>query len=135
VKEILKRIEEFHGHVGPYAILGYKMGLIANQNLGQDPFDKKVIVYTDTEPPYSCLIDGIQLSSSCTLGKGSIKIEKSNSIKAEFTNKQNKKITIILKPEIQQEIDTQVNEENILQYSEKYYKMSDSDLFEIKQIV
>lgn len=135
MKEILKRIEEFHGHVGPYAILGYKMGLIANQNLGQDPFDKKVIVYTDTEPPYSCLIDGIQLSSSCTLGKGSIKIEKSNSIKAEFTNKQNKKITIILKPEIQQEIDTQVNEENILQYSEKYYKMSDSDLFEIKQIV
>jgi len=132
MEDILRRIEEFHGHVGPYAVLGYKMGVIANQNLGQGPFGKNVIIYTGVDPPYSCLIDGIQLSSSCTFGKGSIKIVKSNSIKAEFFNKQNKKIIVVLKPEIQQEIDTWVNEENMLQYSKKYYKMSDSDLFEIK---
>jgi formylmethanofuran dehydrogenase subunit E len=132
MEDILRRIEEFHGHVGPYAVLGYKMGVIANQNLGQGPFGKNVIIYTGVDPPYSCLIDGIQLSSSCTFGKGSIKIVKSNCIKAEFFNKQNKKIIVVLKPEIQQEIDTWVNEENMLQYSKKYYKMSDSDLFEIK---
>ena len=132
MEETLRRIEEFHGHVGPYAVLGYKMGVIANQNLGQNPFNKNVTVYTDTEPPYSCIVDGIQLSSSCTLGKGNIKIAPSNSIKAEFINKQDKKIIIVLKPEIQKEIDTQVNEDNMLQYSEKYYQMSNSDLFEIK---
>ena len=132
MEDILRRIEEFHGHVGPYAVLGYKMGVIANQNLGESPFGKNVIIYTGVDPPYSCLIDGIQLSSSCTFGKGSIKIVKSNCIKAEFFNKQNKKIIVVLKPEIQQEIDTWVNEENMLQYSKKYYKMSDSDLFEIK---
>jgi len=38
MEEILKKIEQFHGHIGPYVIIGYKMGEISTNNLGKDPF-------------------------------------------------------------------------------------------------
>jgi formylmethanofuran dehydrogenase subunit E len=127
----LKQIEKFHGHLGPYAVIGYRMGKIANEKLGTDPFCKRAKVYTGITPPVSCIIDGIQLSSSCTLGKGRIIIEDESTAKAEFISEENKKITIILKPEIIKEIDTTVTEENIIEYSEKIYTKSDEELFEI----
>jgi len=127
----LEKIKEFHGHIGPYAVLGYKMGKIANEKIGKDPFSKTAVVYTDTKPPLSCLIDGIQLSSRCTLGKANIEIIKSDELKAEFTNKQQEKILIKLKPKIRQEIDSKVNKDNMIEYSKKYFEMNNSDLFEI----
>jgi len=129
--ETLKEIERFHGHLGPYAVIGYRMGKIANERLGSDPFCKRAKVYTGTTPPLSCIIDGIQLSSNCTLGKGRILVENNDTAKAEFISEDNKKITIILKPEIREEIDTTVTQDNIIQYSEETYAKSDEELFEI----
>jgi len=129
--ETLKQIEKFHGHLGPYAVIGYRMGLIANQKLGSDPFCKKAKVYTGTTPPISCIIDGIQLSSNCTLGKGRIQVEDKNTAKAEFTSEKDEKLTIMLKPSVRNEIDTTVTQENMIQYSEKIYTKSDEELFEI----
>ena len=129
--ETLKQIEKFHGHLGPYAVIGYRMGKIANERLGSDPFCKRARVYTGTTPPLSCIIDGIQLSSNCTLGKGRITVENNDTAKAEFISEDNKKITITLKPEIREEIDATVTQENILQYSENTYNKSDEELFEI----
>ena len=129
--ETLKEIERFHGHLGPYAVIGYRMGKIANERLGSDPFCKRAKVYTGTTPPLSCIIDGIQLSSNCTLGKGRILVENNDTAKAEFTSEDNKKITIVLRSEIRNEIDTTVTEENMVKYSEETYNKSDEELFEI----
>ena len=129
--ETLKQIEKFHGHLGPYAVIGYRMGKIANEKLGDDPFCKKAKVYTGTTPPISCIIDGIQLSSNCTLGKGRMQVEDRNLVKAEFTSEKNKKLIISLKSEIKKEIDTTVTEENMVEYSEQIYTKSDEELFEI----
>ena len=76
MNETLKQIEKFHGHIGPYAVIGYRMGLVANKKLGSDPFLKKAVVFTGTNPPLSCIVDGIQISSGCTFGKGNIRVEK-----------------------------------------------------------
>ena len=127
----LKQIEKFHGHLGPYAVIGYKMGEIANEVLGSDSFSKKAVVWTSTKPPMSCIIDGIQLSSGCTLGKGNIVVNSDGIPKASFSNNNGKKIDIILKSNIQNEIDTTVTEENIVSYSELLYKKSTQELFEI----
>ena len=129
--ETLKQIEKFHGHLGPYAVLGYRMGKIANEKLGDDPFCKKAKVYTGTTPPISCIIDGIQLSSNCTLGKGRIQVEDKNLAKAEFTSEKNEKLIISLKSKIKKEIDTTITEENMIEYSEQIYTKSDEELFEI----
>ena len=129
--ETLKQIESFHGHLGPYAVIGYRMGMIANEKLGIDPFCKKAKVYTRTTPPVSCIIDGIQLSSNCTLGKGRISVEDENLAKAEFISEENKKVTIVLKHAIREEIDTKVTQDNMIEYSEEIFTKSDEELFEI----
>jgi formylmethanofuran dehydrogenase subunit E len=131
MEEVFDQIKQFHGHVGPYAIIGYKMGLIANKNLGADPFCKKVVVWTDTNPPLSCVIDGIQLSSGCTLGKGSITIEKGEIPKALFEGNNGKQIQITLKTNVKDEIDANVTNNNIERYSEVIFKRSDPELFKI----
>jgi formylmethanofuran dehydrogenase subunit E len=127
--ETLKLIEQFHGHLGPYAVIGYKMGKLACEKLGSDPFKKTVTVSTGTTPPISCIIDGIQLGSGCTLGKGNITVKNENIAKAAFSNKNGKKITITLQKNIRQEIDDNVTKENIISYSEDMYARKDTNLF------
>lgn len=129
--ETLKYIERFHGHLGPYVVIGYRMGEIANQMLGKDPFSKKAVVQTGTTPPMSCIIDGIQMSSGCTLGKGNISVNPDGVPKAQFTNNNGKQIKIDLRPDITEEIDTTVTEENIIDYSERLYQRPNQELFDI----
>ena len=131
MNKTLKNIEKFHGHLGPYVVIGYKMGLIANRILGNDSFSKNVIVWTGINPPISCIIDGIQMSSGCTLGKGNISINHENIAKAEFINKNGKKVKILLKSDIKNEIDNLLTKDNIIEFSEKLYNKNDNELFEI----
>lgn len=131
--EALKQIKNFHGHLGPYAVIGYRMGLIAKEKVNGNPFSLNATVWTNNIPPMSCVIDGIQISSGCTLGKGNISLKKSNFIKAEFYSKDGQFLQIVLKPEIKEEIDQNVNNKNIINYSEKIFKRSDFELFDINK--
>jgi len=108
--DILAQLEKFHGHLGPYAVIGYKMGTIANKKLGKDPFKKKAEVWTGTKPPISCIIDGIQISSGCTLGKGNITIREKGLAKVKFSDNNSSYITISLKTEIKDLIEKNVTE-------------------------
>ena len=129
--KILKQIEKFHGHLGPYVVLGYKMGEIANKILGKDFFSKKATVFSGISPPLSCIIDGVQISSGCTLGKGNIKVNNDGLAKTQFSDNNGKKIEITLKSNIKNELDTLVTDENIIDYSKKLFQKPDSELFHI----
>ena len=129
--EALKKIEKFHGHIGPYVVIGYKMGEIANQLFGGDPFSKNAIVWTGTKPPLSCIIDGIQMSSGCTLGKGNITVNMQGIPKAQFTDNNGKHLEIRLKTRVKQEIDTMVTKDNIISFSGELYLKSNEELFDI----
>ena len=131
MEEALKQLEKFHGHLGPYVVLGFRMGEIANKILGKDFFSKSAIVYSGIHPPLSCIIDGVQISSGCTLGKGNIKVNNGNIPKVEFRDKIGNKLEILLKNEIRNEIDTTVTEDNIIEYSKKIYNKKDDELFKI----
>ena len=67
----------FHGHVGPFLAIGLRMGGIANESLGRDPMEMKASVAVKPRPPRSCVVDGIQYSTGCTMGKGNIAITPS----------------------------------------------------------
>ena len=127
---ILKHIEQFHGHLGPYAVIGFKMGEIANELLGDDSFSKQAHVSTGRTPPLSCIIDGIQLSSGCTMGKGNITVSPEGVPRARFI-RDGKQVDIRLKHEIQQEIDTTVTKENIITYSTMVFQKPNDELFTI----
>jgi formylmethanofuran dehydrogenase subunit E len=104
--EKVKGLIEFHGHLGPYLIVGMKMGELSNELLGKEAgagtgqSQKKVIVKTGTKPPISCIIDGIQYVSGCTLGKGNIEVINLQKPEATFILNE-KKLSIILKIQIE----------------------------------
>ncbi|MDR2622880.1 MAG: nucleoside hydrolase [Dysgonamonadaceae bacterium] len=102
---------ELHGHLGIYAIIGVKMGIRAREyfNIGID--DMEVESYAGSQPPVSCLNDGLQVSTGATLGHGLIRIAPGQDIRPEasFTFK-NKTIHIRLKPVYAQQIRRDVEE-------------------------
>ena len=84
-QRLLKEGVGFHGHLGPYLVVGLRMGAIAIQRLKPRRLHElSATVWTKKSPPQSCLLDGIQVSSGCTLGKGNIRVEDSRRTKVEF---------------------------------------------------
>ena len=77
----LRRLADFHGHLGAYVLLGYRMGLVARKYF---PGKFYATLFTGTEPPISCLIDGVQFSSRCTLGKGNLAVKEGGRPNARF---------------------------------------------------
>ena len=73
LKDMIERGKEFHGHLGPFLVLGIRMGLSALKHLGSTGYsDIHSEVRSGSSPPMSCLADGVQISTGCTLGKGNI---------------------------------------------------------------
>lgn len=130
--DVLEHIKQFHGHLGPYAVIGYRMGLLANEQLGDDPFAKRAVAMTGTTPPISCIVDGIQLASGCTLGKGNIAVHGDGEAAARFTGPDGTSLHLTLKPAIREEIGTRVTEDNIEAYAADIYRRSDEELFIIR---
>lgn len=97
----LKEGIKFHGHLGPYLVLGILAGEAALKELNCDKyFGIKVKVWGATEKPKSCLIDGLQLSTGATYGKGNILKIKGRSIKIEVKDKSDRVVLLTLKFEI-----------------------------------
>ena len=95
---------EFHEHLGIYSIIGAKMGLRAREyyHIGID--ELKVESHAGSNPPVSCLNDGLQASTGATLGHGTIVARDENpSPQARFTFK-NSTIEISLKESIRKQI-------------------------------
>lgn len=85
LREIFAFGARFHGHSGPFLALGIRMGLLALRVLGSTGHHGiRAEVETGTGPPLSCLVDGIQVSTGCTVGKGNLLVRPQGQAVAEF---------------------------------------------------
>src|SRR3989338_7512418 len=100
MKIALKQAAGFHGHLGPYLVLGLRAGDFALKKLGcKRYFGLEVRVWGADKKPKSCLIDGLQLSTGATYGKGNIHKYNGSLMRIDFYNKlNNKRIGLKLKP-------------------------------------
>lgn len=121
-------LARFHGHLGPFIVIGYRMGRYALHRLGDNPFAIKASVYCSGTTPQSCLADGVQLGSGCTLGKGNIEIVKSDALYSEFSSDE---IKIRLKPLSLKQLpqNTPDYELEIEKYAADLYSLPDDQLF------
>jgi formylmethanofuran dehydrogenase subunit E len=95
----LERAKEFHGHLGPFLVLGLRMGEKAIALLGANKyFGLKATVFSPIEPPERCIADGIQLSTGCTFGKGNIEIVPSRRL-ALFLHRGDKGVRVEVREE------------------------------------
>jgi len=82
---LLKSAVRFHGHLGPYLVLGLRIGLLAVRVLQpRGPHELSATVWTNRSPPESCMLDGIQVSCGCTLGKGNLHVKNASQVQARF---------------------------------------------------
>lgn len=131
-EDVLERIARFHGHLGPFVVVGFRMGELANKSLGADPFGKTALVLTGGKPPRSCVIDGIQLSSGCTLGKGGIAVVDQGEVASIFLSKAGgKSLRVRLRGPILERIVAMSRDEMEALATELYSK-SDEELFDVR---
>lgn len=103
----LKDAIEFHGHLGPYLVIGLLAGDFALKALKcKKYFGLQVKVWGAAEKPKSCLIDGLQLSTGATFGKGNIEKLSGPAIKIEARARgKNNKIVLKLKQDLLEELE------------------------------
>jgi inosine-uridine nucleoside N-ribohydrolase/formylmethanofuran dehydrogenase subunit E len=103
--------DEFHGHLGVFSIVGAKMGIKARELAGVGPDMLDVVSFAGSQPPYSCLNDGIQVSTGATLGMGTIHLAADTIVKpsAVFSYK-GRSFRISLKKEYADKVDADINE-------------------------
>ena len=102
--ELLERAIEFHGHGGPFMVVGLRMGLLALKRLdAKGWFDIRCRVSLLWRPPDSCVIDGIQSSTGCTMGKHNIEVEEGEGISVCFL-KDDESLRITLKKDVEEKI-------------------------------
>jgi len=103
VEELIERGTHLHGHLGPFLIAGIRMGLLALELL-ESPgyFGIQAESQTGTITPLSCLTDGVQIGSGCTLGKGNIRVTDARRPCVCFSDEKGARVTIELRPSIMQ---------------------------------
>ena len=97
--------DEFHGHLGVFSIVGAKMGIRAREHFGIGTDLLEISSYAGSVEPFSCMNDGLQVSTGATLGQGSIHLINDTIVKpqAVFTYG-NQSILIKLKDEYLKEL-------------------------------
>jgi len=89
--KVLEKAVKFHGHLGPFLVLGLKMSLRAKQLLGDTL--KKCEVETVDRKPYLCTVDGIK-----TVMESSVVIVKEgNGLAAKFIGVDGKELKMSVK--------------------------------------
>ncbi len=65
----LKNIVEFHGHICPGLVLGYRVSMLALKELGKRATDEELVAIVENN---SCAVDAVQIMTGCTFGKGNL---------------------------------------------------------------
>ncbi|HEX9566681.1 MAG TPA: formylmethanofuran dehydrogenase subunit E family protein [Thermoplasmata archaeon] len=127
--EKLADLQRFHGHLGVYVTLGLRMGEIGKRRFGHYK-GLHARVESRPAPPMRCVLDGIQFSSGCTMGKGNIGLESATDPAVTF-EKEGRRLRVALKPGWRERIDREMSKEKEIEQSLFYYAIPESDVFEI----
>jgi len=103
-EELMLRAGEFHGHGGPFLVIGLRMGLRALRDLDASGWlDLRCRARLRLSPPDSCVLDGIQVATGCTMGKMNLEASEGEGVSVEFTGERGTE-TIELRRDVAGEI-------------------------------
>lgn len=124
---IIKKASDFHGHLGPFLVIGVRMGLIGLRELELKQGTEKLHVTASLKysVPFSCVLDGIQVTTGCTLGNQKLTLKNSPGIAAEFQVSNKKQVTVA------------VNQTSINRLKKKLLseEVSDHEIEELAQLI
>lgn len=127
----LEDLRRFHGHLGIYVTLGLRMGTIGHRTFGHYK-GLTARVRSAPKPPMLCVVDGIQFSSGCTMGKGNIAVEAAEEPEVTF-EKEGRRLRVALKPGWRERIDQEMSHETELERSVFYFRLPEEQLFDVRE--
>src|SRR2546428_13962518 len=127
----LADLQRFHGHLGVYVTLGLRMGEIGKRRFGHYK-GLHARVESQPEPPMLCVVDGVQFSSGCTMGKGNIRIVSGENPEVAFA-KEGRTLRVVLRPGLRERIDREMSKEKEVEQSLLYFRAPESELFDITE--
>ena len=97
---MLRKAEEFHGHLGPFLVLGVRIGIMGVREIGVKRNDEKlhITAMLKNSVPFSCVIDGIQVATKCTIGNKKLRLRNSSEIAAKFEVPSKEQVTVAVDP-------------------------------------
>jgi len=99
---LLEKAKDFHGHLGPFLVLGVRAGLRGLKELGtrKENLHLSATVLLRYSVPYSCILDGIQMATGCTIGNKRLRFEDSSNFVIKLRNKSERAVTVSILPEV-----------------------------------
>ncbi|MGI5819232.1 MAG: FmdE family protein [Armatimonadota bacterium] len=134
-EELLDRLRDFHGHLGPFAMLGYRAGRLAVRDLGiPTHFGLAATVHCPPQPPPSCFVDGVQYATGCTLGKRNIELIPDDAVFVVVTgNDSGATLTVVPRREVVAQFAVWIEEADPETAALRVLDMSDDELFEPRE--
>ena len=109
IRKQLKEAGELHGHLGAFLVIGIRIGETAKQILKvqkQKNRELHASIKVPLQTPFSCILDGIQSTTHCTIGNQRLNVKNSRrTITAQFRpTASDKTLTITVRPRIIKEL-------------------------------
>jgi formylmethanofuran dehydrogenase subunit E len=122
----------FHTHLGPYLVVGLRMGRVVVRELGSEPFSYRIRAHTGHVPPYSCSVDGMQLATPCTTGNGCIEVTDDRRMVIDAVA-DDVVLSVALRREVFESIENDCSEHDQERFALWIWEMSDDELFVISR--
>ena len=128
----LAEAKAFHGHLGPNVVLGLRMGRIIVDRFGGEPFTYTLTSYTGDTPPISCIMDGLQLATPCTVGNGRLRIAPGGEARVA-AHKNGETLKIRVRQAIIDRIKAEYDPAHEEVLPREFFGLADDELFEVKE--
>ena len=128
----LTRAAEFHTHLGPYLVIGLRMGRVVARELGSEPFSYRIVARTGKRPPYSCLVDGLQMATPCTTGNGCLEVDDEKTMSIEAKANDGRLVIVALRQSQYESIENDCTEENQEGFALRIWEMPESELLFVR---
>ena len=132
---ILREARDFHGHFGPFLVMGVRAGMIAVRELQTDKENKglRAVASLIYSVPYSCILDGVQFSTGCTVGNKRLRLEESSDFSIVLEDPGNGKVTVALLSkavdELKRKLAKDLSTEDVERLAHKVASMAEEELF------
>ena len=134
--ELIEKAADFHGHLGPFLVIGVRMGNTAERILNTNAMQLKKLEATVKIPlltPFSCVLDGIQVTTHCTVGNQKLRIENSKEITVYFElQNSDRTLKVSVNPKIVEELMNEISKgSSNEELAQKIASMPENQLFTI----
>jgi formylmethanofuran dehydrogenase subunit E len=140
---LVKESVKFHGHICPGLLIGVRMGVAALNLLGVTrASDEEIYAVVEND---SCAVDGLQVVTGITFGKGNLSFRDYGKMAATFYNRSKKAgIRLVFKPdsfekvgskedlrEAMREEDPEMKMAKFASIAKKFGDLPDNEVFDI----